>query len=268
MDREDHVAGKDAERIPDYENEEAGRAEFEHEVEDLSFGDNVHAPNPKHRHPALFSAVTTLIVLLVLALGAGAWYMWQYHWRTLSIEVDGTAYSAKADTTVAAFMRDHRDFERKPGRLLSVEGKVLEPSGGNTVSVKFDGKQIEPADWDHTRFEKNGTLTVTPGTDLTEEHTVEQRKVPFKTDINLNGGPVQIVTQQGEDGLQEFWVGRQSKKTAAKTVIRKQEPLIVKSFAPRPEGKKVIALTFDDGPSIYSDKILDILKQNLSLIHI
>ena len=108
MDREDHVAGKDAERIPDYENEEAGRAEFEHEVEDLSFGDNVHAPKPKHRHPALFSAVTTLIVLLVLALGAGAWYMWQYHWRTLSIEVDGTAYSAKADTTVAAFMRDHR----------------------------------------------------------------------------------------------------------------------------------------------------------------
>ena len=262
MDREDHVAGKDAERIPDYENEEAGRAEFEHEVEDLSFGDNVHAPKPKHRHPALFSAVTTLIVLLVLALGAGAWYMWQYHWRTLSIEVDGTAYSAKADTTVAAFMRDHRDFERKPGRLLSVEGKVLEPSGGNTVSVKFDGKQIEPADWDHTRFEKNGTLTVTPGTDLTEEHTVEQRKVPFKTDINLNGGPVQIVTQQGEDGLQEFWVGKQSKKTAAKTVIRKQKPLIVKSFAPRPEGKKVIALTFDDGPSIYSDKILDILKQN------
>ena len=84
----------------------------------------------------------------------------------------------------------------------------------------------------------------------------------MKTDINLNGGPVQIVTQQGEDGLQEFWVGRQSKKTAAKTVIRKQEPLIVKSFAPRPEGKKVIALTFDDGPSIYSDKILDILKQN------
>ncbi|MCC2711475.1 polysaccharide deacetylase family protein, partial [Erysipelatoclostridium ramosum] len=36
----------------------------------------------------------------------------------------------------------------------------------------------------------------------------------------------------------------------------------MKSFAPRPEGKKVIALTFDDGPSIYSDKILDILKQN------
>lgn len=212
MDREDHVVGKDAERIPDYENEEADRAEFEHEVEDLSFGDNVHAPKPKHRHPVLFSAVTTLIVLLVLALGAGAWYMWQYHWRTLSIEVDGTAYSAKADTTVAAFMRDHRDFERKPGRLLSVEGKVLEPSGGNTVSVKFDGKQIEPADWDRTRFEKNGTLTVTPGTDLTEEHTVEQRKVPFKTDINLNGGPVQIVTQQGEDGLQEFWVGKQSKK--------------------------------------------------------
>ena len=44
-------------------------------------------------------------------------------------------------------------------------------------------------------------------------------------------------------------------------MIRKQEPLIVKSFAPRPEGKKVIALTFADGPSIYSDKILDILSR-------
>ena len=93
--------------------------------------------------------MTTLIVLLVLALGAGAWYMWQYHWRTLSIEVDGTAYSAKADTTVAAFMRDHRDFERKPGRLLSVEGKVLEPSGGNTVSVKFDGRSSPPTGTTH-----------------------------------------------------------------------------------------------------------------------
>lgn len=30
---------------------------------------------------------------------------------------------------------------------------------------------------------------------------------------------------------------------------------------PRPEGKKVIALTFDDGPSKYSGPILDILKE-------
>nr|WP_231129383.1 polysaccharide deacetylase family protein [Bifidobacterium choloepi] len=35
--------------------------------------------------------------------------------------------------------------------------------------------------------------------------------------------------------------------------------MVVKDYNPRPDGKKVIALTFDDGPSQYTDDILKIL---------
>ena len=44
-------------------------------------------------------------------------------------------------------------------------------------------------------------------------------------------------------------------------VTGEPQDTIVVPLNPRPEGKKVIALTFDDGPSKYSGPILDILKE-------
>ena len=46
-----------------------------------------------------------------------------------------------------------------------------------------------------------------------------------------------------------------------KGVTVEPQDTIVVPLNPRPEGKKVIALTFDDGPSKYSGPILDILKE-------
>lgn len=236
--------------------------ELNDEIEELSFGDNVTIPKNKRRKTVLFTFLTILITLAVLAVGGGLWWMWQYHWRTLTISVDGANYSARAGTTVADFLRAHNTFDRAPGRLLSVNNKVLEKTGGNPATVNIDGSAVPHEQWADTRLDRDATMTVTPGTDRIEEHTVEKASVPFPTDINLNNGPIQIVTQQGEDGVQEVWHGKKSGETAKKTMLKKAKALVVKSYSPRPDGKKVIALTFDDGPSQYTGKILDILKKN------
>ncbi len=199
--------------------------------------------------------------------------MWQYHWRTLSIEVDGTAYSAKADTTVAAFMRDHRDFERKPGRLLSVEGKVLEPSGGNTVSVKFR-RQTD-------RARRLGTTHVSKKTarlrsrraptlhrgDITEEAAERCRS---RTDIQSETADRRAdrSPSRARTGCKEFRVGRQSKKglPPSPRFASRSRSIVKSSFANRARrAKKVISRSTHSNATdraIYSDKILDILKQN------
>ena len=92
-------------------------------------------------------------------------------------------------------------------------------------------------------------------------HTVRYDTVKYGTDINLNNGPLQEVKQLGKDGMKEIWVGRRSKKEVDKGFKKEPQNLVVQSRSPRPAGRKVIALTFDDGPSQYSDAILDILKE-------
>ena len=139
--------------------------ELNDEIEELSFGDNVTIPKNKRRKTVLFTFLTILITLAVLAVGGGLWWMWQYHWRTLTISVDGANYSARAGTTVADFLRAHNTFDRAPGRLLSVNNKVLEKTGGNPATVNIDGSAVPHEQWADTRLDRDATMTVTPGTD-------------------------------------------------------------------------------------------------------
>ncbi|KFI60754.1 polysaccharide deacetylase family protein [Bifidobacterium cuniculi] len=243
----------------------------EHDVDDLrDTADDIEiidfdgaARPPKRRHGAVFTGIAAaLATLLVVALAGGGWYLWTYKWRNVTISVDNEPVTTSADTTIAELLKDHDDFGRKPGRLLSVKGSILKKDGGLPVSVKLDGQPLATADYATTTIARAATMTVTPGVDVVEPHDVEQRKVPFPTDINLNNGPIQVVTQQGVDGVNEVWIGKQSKQENVHRTVSKPVPLVVQSFSPTAtDGRKVIALTFDDGPSQYTGRILDVLRQ-------
>ena len=71
-----------------------------------------------------------------------------------------------------------------------------------------------------------------------------------------------MVKTRGKDGKREIWVGDISKKRTTKRVVAQPVDAQIVGVSPRPQGHKVIALTFDDGPSgQYTAPILDILKQ-------
>lgn len=183
----------------DWNLEDAADSADTGDVEELDI-----ATDKRGMGPVATALITVAVAVLVVAGAGFGWWMWQNHWRQVSITVDGDQLHARADTTVAQFLADHGDFQRKPGRLVSLKGDVLEPAGGTAVQVKLDGTVIPVSEYGSTTLARATTMTVTPGTDRTEEHTVEQRKVPFTTDINLNNGPIQVVTQQGKDGTDEI----------------------------------------------------------------
>ena len=233
------------------------------DVEEIRFDGSAKPPKPPRKKMGAVATafVTVIVALAVVALAAGAWWMWQTRWRTVHVSVDGTEVSARADTTIQTFLDANDDFGRTRGRLLSLKGKVLDNNGGAPVSVSVNGTAVPVNDYAATTIADAREMTVTPGKDITEAHVSETRTKHYGTDINLNNGPIQVVTQQGEDGEEEVWIGKRSKEEVVHQETKPMRNLTVKSFAPQPEGKKVIALTFDDGPSQYTGRILDILKE-------
>ncbi|KFI60043.1 polysaccharide deacetylase family protein [Bifidobacterium gallicum] len=229
------------------------------EPEEISL-EGIARPPKKPRSNVAFALISVLIAVVVVGLGIGLWWMWQFHWRSINVQVDGTSYAIKADTSVAQLLKDHDDFRRTPGNLLAVDGKLLEKAKGNPVTVSVEGKAVAPQDWDSTHMTDGDTISVTDGTDATEPHTVGTEPIPFGTNIDLTQGAIQLVEHEGKDGVAQTWTGTISKKTVRKEELEKPVDLKVVSFNVSPAGKKIVALTFDDGPSPYTTKILNILK--------
>ncbi|MBW3094372.1 polysaccharide deacetylase family protein [Bifidobacterium sp. 64T4] len=223
----------------------------------------MHVDGARHRRRTS-SAIRVLVALLctTLIIGGtgGGWYMWAHHWRRITITVNGDTHQIPVDTTTAKLLDDNGDFGTKPGQLLAVDNTMLEATGGEPIRVTINGTPVDNANLNRTTFPDDALVNVTSGKNLFEDHTVRKEIIPYQAEINLEGGPLQKVVQRGANGEREIWTGKRSKKEADRGVTRDVKNLIIKAFAPQPAGRKVMALTFDDGPSAHSNAILDILK--------
>ncbi|WEV42249.1 polysaccharide deacetylase family protein [Bifidobacterium sp. ESL0682] len=223
----------------------------------------------------------SIIAVLVVALVAAGVGVWGYsHWRHIAVSVNGTEQQVRADTTLGKLAKDNRDFGAKPGRLISVSGKVLKSTGGEPVVYRVNGKKIAsvdatkhktskenskeatgvPANLNSVKLPENARISVKSGKDVVEKHDIQRTVVPFNVIINGHG-VIQKLRQAGKDGSSEVWTGKISGERVNKGVVTQPQDVIVDTFSPKPASCKVVALTFDDGPSQYSGPILDILKE-------
>lgn len=226
-------------------------------VEELSIQSSNARRLARCSRVALVGAV--VLVLAALLVGAGAWGYG--HLRHIVVSVNGAEKQVSADTTLGKLLTDNNDFKAKRGRLLSVSGKVLKLDGGEPISCTIDGRKVFAGDdANAAKLSENDKITVKNGNDLTEDHEVTSIPIPFN--VVMNGhGVIQKLKQRGIDGASEVWKGKISGEQVNKGVIKNPQDLIVDTFSPKPQGRNVIALTFDDGPSQYSAQILDILKE-------
>ncbi len=215
--------------------------------------------HPRRLRAWLLSALGVAIVFALLGAGLWSYDMWEHHWRDISITVDGTAKTVPADTTLGGLIRDNDGFGRKPGALLSLTGKVLERHGGMAITASVDSVRVPQLRFNETTLSDGANVVLTQGADVTEDHIVQHTAIAFNVEMDGHG-VIQMVKQQGRDGVREVWVGKDSHDRIDKGVIEEPTDLIIRSISPKPTGRKVIALTFDDGPSQYSGPILDILK--------
>lgn len=69
------------------------------------------------------------------------------------------------------------------------------------------------------------------------------------------------MSQWGKPGKKRVKKGETSGETVDVETIEKAQDMVVSSANMKPSGGKYVALTFDDGPSSYTPKILKILKE-------
>lgn len=212
---------------------------------------------PRRRWPIVLTIALT--TLLLACGGAWAYWMWDHHWRLVPVRVNDATFKVRVDTTLGALLADNNDFGHKPGRLLAITGDVVDERGGEPMTVTLNGSPVAAEAFDGTPLPEPATVTVMSGGDVTEGYDVRHDPVPHGADVG-SGGSIQRLVRTGKDGVREIWVGRSSKKEVDKGVIEQPVDLVVEAINPRPAGRKVIALTFDDGPSQYTGRILDVLK--------
>ena len=207
--------------------------------------------------------MTTIVAgIAAAAVAFGAiGYCYATMWRNIEVTVNGTVTQVRIGSSIEDLLAQNDYFGVQPGRLLSVGGNVLKEAGGDRATVKLGEDAVPAADLATTQVEEGASFTVENGADATEPYTEEKTAIAPGMQMG-KGGAIQYVQQWGKAGEKVVWHGERSGETADRGVTVEPQDMIVASVNPKPQGsKKYMALTFDDGPSKYTQAILDILKE-------
>lgn len=200
-----------------------------------------------------------LALALILVLGGGAWHLWTN--RPVSVTINDKSYNVRIDSTLAEAVRD-QSIHTKPGNYVSVKGDVLKAGGGEPFGATVGKKTLTGKAAQEYRVRANDKITLSAGKDVMEPHTKKVETEAPKLVMKGGYGPIAYVRDWGTPGRVEHLTGKKSKQVAD-VVKSKTVDTEIYLRTPIPEDdKKLVALTFDDGPSDkYTQQYLDILKK-------
>ena len=201
----------------------------------------------------------------IAALGFGGCAWWTH--RAVACEVNGTEHEVPISSP-ASFLVDKGYANPKNGNLISIpdaEGntEVLEVGAGNHYTLRVNDQDV---DLDSYRVSQGDKIEFVDGTDVTEEVNRQETKVPCGIQISPATDLLNVigyVSQWGRDGVSTVETGKVSGRTVDRGVTTEPQDLIITHSHVNPaDGRKLIALTFDDGPSLdYTPQYLDILAR-------
>lgn len=226
----------------------SGNGEYEFEPE----------PGTHHRH----NGRKNLIGVLVLAIvAAGAFVFWRFL-RPVSVTVNGVQFSYTIGTSVDEIKSD-LGISTTPGNLVSVGGNVLDEGGGDPYSVTVDGEQLDFEDGSGYRIKGDEEIQIDDGVDELEPYTSETVEIQPKLTMNGDEGAIAYVSQWGKVTKKEVRTGKTTGEVADGEIYQQGQDMVVTVTDVKPtDGRKLVALTFDDGPSEYTAQYLQILKDH------
>lgn len=206
----------------------------------------------------IFKAVAIVVAcfLGVGLLGLVAWLN-----RTVTFALNGKEETATAGTQLTKIM-ERENIHVIPGNLVSVSGNVLEEGKGNAFTVKVDGNDVPFDTGRDLRVYGEEAIEVGDGANVMEPYDSQiQEQQPTLT-MQGAWGSVGYISQWPRIGKVEMRTGQISHETAPGDVIEPlQNALVTNKMIEPANGEKLIAITFDDGPSEYTEKYLNILAQ-------
>ena len=212
----------------------------------------------KYREPRRWPFVLAALAVVALAFG-GVW-LWLHH--SVSVLLDGepveiTYRSSFAEVCEAAGVTP------TAGDLYSIGGNLIERGGGEPYEVMLDGVTLTPNELTAVAVRGGESFSVRNGDDVTEDSEVVDRVVAPKLVPAETLGAVTFVSQWGVSGLSRVRVGAVSGEEIVEEVVTEPQDCVLASVNPHPsDGRKLVCLTFDDGPSAYTPQVLEILREH------
>ena len=215
------------------------------------------------RRGFLAAAGGTAVAAIAMGFVGVNWYT---H-RAVACTVDGTARDAPIGSSAADLVKRGYSYP-KAGNLVSIaaEGEtptVLQEGGGEPYTVTVNGEPVNPETW---RLSEGDEVVFTSGADLTEPVSVQQTEIPcaiqYPEDSRLLN-PIGYVSQWGRNGVSTIETGQVSGRTIDRGVTQEPQDLIITTGHINPsDGRLLVALTFDDGPSpTYTPQYHDVLSR-------
>ena len=193
------------------------------------------------------TAVVVLAVAIWLFVGS----------LSVKVTVNGQEVTVGNGKTVEAAF-EASGVSVSPGDLVAVDGSVLESGKGYLFSASVNGQAVQ----DHaTVLSNNDVVEFTDGGDIEEEYDGVDSPIAF-TVSSEGSGALHVYEGDGTDGVETTKTGKISGKTATVTTTEPSN-VVCRYYNVDVGDDKVIALTFDDGPtSQYTQGVLDVLAEN------
>ncbi len=212
--------------------------------------------NKRHKQN---KAPVVIASALAGALVVGGVVMWNT--RSVDIRLNGSDARARIGSTLADAQRDNA-LSIKPGNYVSVSGKVLREGEGTPFSARVDGSDLSEADAEKYRIRGGESIDISDGADRVEEYTATETRTQPKLLMDGGSGALSYVSQWGREGVTERRTGKESGETADVVTQETQDCIVFLHDVTPDDDRKVVALTFDDGPSTYTQQYLDILSSH------
>lgn len=194
--------------------------------------------------------ITSLVVLVFGIIGIGAWKFWP-----INVSINGQEVTLNFDKTVEAAV-EASNIKVSPGNFVAVDFSLLKKGEGNEYYAEVDGKEVNK----NYTLHSNDEITYTNGKDIMEDYTSEDSDIKAKSKI-IGNGSIHKFEGSGEPGT---WSVMHGKVSGITTERQTKDPdnVVVRRVNINPGKDKVIALTFDDGPSEdHTQDVLDLLKE-------
>jgi peptidoglycan-N-acetylglucosamine deacetylase len=202
------------------------------------------------------------IAAAVLGVAGAVWYT---H-RAVACTIDGKVNELPVGLSASDIV-SRGCASPSNGNLVSIceDGEVptvLEKGAGNPYTLCVNG---EPTDTDTYRLADGDVLEFINGTDVTEDVTTVTTETEPGIQIPDNAmllASLGYVQQWGRTGISTVETGTVSGRTIDRGVTQEAQDLIITHSGVNPDdGRRLVALTFDDGPDLtYTPQYLDILS--------
>lgn len=215
------------------------------------------------RHRRTSSGARSIIagIVCVAIVAIVAVLLWSN--RKVNITLNGETYSVRVGSTCEQVIAD-AELSPTAGNLVSVSGNKLEDGAGYAFTATLAGNQMSEDDISNYRVSEGDSLDISDGGDRTEDYDVQV--MDEQPQLEMGGdawGNISYISQWPKVGQYEMRTGKQSGETARGDTLSETQNAVVSVHQISPDnGKKLVALTFDDGPAEkYTDAYLDILDQ-------